>query len=502
MEQKKKAEKNIQELQGQLTDIAASLQELEIKKKQATLLLTVTTFHDIDFAYHAAAITRLEKQLEDLINSSDKYKVIVQQLEDCTTELNKLRTDDKALGVKIGGLRKDHQQQSKRRMELQFENLSDEGRAQVIGFIKLELQTEIIPRSLDDLQQMGKKLFEVLKRKGQQLRTSLANKRETTIKLMTAFCNPPASVTSEFPDWSGDLININPDIDQINEFEDLYTQIKHQKLVEHKRKFREYMDNSMLDALTNFRTWLDNEEEKIREMIDDLNQPLKKITFSKNPDTYLQLECRTDRDEQMKSFKKRLSETIPDILTFSAQKEQAYRDSVFLKIKELIEDLKNDEVWRRKVTDVRNRLAFSAREYTIAENKAGQYHEDTSSYSGGQKAQFTYTILGTAIAYQFGIFQQGKQSRSLRFIAVDEAFSKLDPEKSSFLMEFCEQLHLQLLVVTPLDKINIAEPYIHAVHYVSIKNKMHSDVHNLTMDQYYERKEEFKQLEMSENDKS
>ncbi|MBK8328618.1 MAG: hypothetical protein IPL09_03900 [Bacteroidetes bacterium] len=128
------------------------------------------------------------------------------------------------------------------------------------------------------------------------------------------------------------------------------------------------------------------------------------------------------------------------------------------------------------------------------ENKAEQYHDNTASYSGGQKAQFTYAILGAAIAHQFGIFQQGRQHKSLRFITVDEAFSKLDPEKSRFLMEFCEQLNLQILVVTPLDKINIAEPYIHAVHFVEIKNKKNSLLYNLTMEQYYKQKENFKQL--------
>ena len=61
-------------------------------------------------------------------------------------------------------------------------------------------------------------------------------------------------------------------------------------------------------------------------------------------------------------------------------------------------------------------------------------------------------------------------------------------------MEFCAQLNLQILVVTPLDKINIAEPYINAVHFVEIKNKKNSVVYNLTMDEYYERKEEFKQM--------
>ena len=87
-----------------------------------------------------------------------------------------------------------------------------------------------------------------------------------------------------------------------------------------------------------------------------------------------------------------------------------------------------------------------------------------------------------------------KQHKSLRFITVDEAFSKLDPEKSQFLMKFCDQLNLQILVVTPLDKINIAEPYIHAVHFVEIKNKKSSVLYNLTMEQYYEKKESFKQL--------
>ena len=49
-------------------------------------------------------------------------------------------------------------------------------------------------------------------------------------------------------------------------------------------------------------------------------------------------------------------------------------------------------------------------------------------------------------------------------------------------------------MVTPLDKINIAEPYISAVHFVEIKNKKNSVVYNLTMDEYYEKKESFKQL--------
>lgn len=495
MEQKKKAESDIDELNRQFQKIIPQIQSLEQKKKQATLLLAVQTFHEVDYSHHAANIVKLEQQLAQLVNSSDKYKTIVEQLKKCDLQLKDLREKDKKLEAVISGLRSDYERQSKRRLELKYEDLTETGKALITQFILSELNMSILPRSLEDLQALTKRLFEVTRKKENTLNHSMRIKREEIIRLMSLFCNPSPQILSDFPDWTGDVMNIRADIESMGELEELHKTIKHQRLIEHKKRFRDYMDNSMLDSLTNFRTWLDTEEEKIKEMIEELNVPLKRITFNKNPDTYLQLEWKPSRDTEIKEFKQRLSETIPDIITFNAQKEQAYRDQVFARIKELIEELKREENWRRKVTDVRYRVVFNAREYSIADDKAGQYHEDTASSSGGQKAQFTYAILGAAIAHQFGIFQHGKQFKSLRFIAVDEAFSKLDPEKSQFLMQFCEQLDLQLLVVTPLDKINIAEPYINAVHFVEIKNKMHSNVYNLTMEEYYERKEEFQQLE-------
>ncbi len=49
------------------------------------------------------------------------------------------------------------------------------------------------------------------------------------------------------------------------------------------------------------------------------------------------------------------------------------------------------------------------------------------------------------------------------------------------------------MLVTPLDKINLAEKYIHAVHYVENKYQRESSVYDLTMEQYRKEKESFKQ---------
>jgi uncharacterized protein YPO0396 len=76
---------------------------------------------------------------------------------------------------------------------------------------------------------------------------------------------------------------------------------------------------------------------------------------------------------------------------------------------------------------------------------------------------------------------------------VDEAFSKVDPENARFAMELFKQLNLQLMVVTPLDKINIVEKYIHSVHYVENKHRRNSAIYDLTMEEYYDRKEALRQ---------
>jgi uncharacterized protein YPO0396 len=47
------------------------------------------------------------------------------------------------------------------------------------------------------------------------------------------------------------------------------------------------------------------------------------------------------------------------------------------------------------------------------------------------------------------------------------------------------------MVVTPLDKINLAEPYIHSVHFVQNNNKKNSEVFDLPMEVYNAQKAAF-----------
>ena len=82
-----------------------------------------------------------------------------------------------------------------------------------------------------------------------------------------------------------------------------------------------------------------------------------------------------------------------------------------------------------------------------------------------------------------------KRARSFRFVVIDEAFSKSDEDNARYAMQLFKQLDLQLLVVTPLDKTHVVEPFIAACHFVAnTADENDSRVYNLTIQQYHEQK--------------
>ena len=160
------------------------------------------------------------------------------------------------------------------------------------------------------------------------------------------------------------------------------------------------------------------------------------------------------------------------------------------KVLPLIESLEESEAYRNRVLDVRNWFEFWADEKYRDTGELKKTYRQMGQLSGGEKAQLTYTILCSAIAYQFGLTREGGAERSLRFIAVDESFSNQDEEKATYLMELCKQLHLQLLVVTPSDKIQIVQDFIAHVHLVQRVNNRHSVLLNMTLKELKDKMEE------------
>ena len=69
-------------------------------------------------------------------------------------------------------------------------------------------------------------------------------------------------------------------------------------------------------------------------------------------------------------------------------------------------------------------------------------------------------------------------------MVIDEAFGRGSDESTRFALELFARLGLQLLIVTPLQKIHVIEPYVSAVGFVDNPTSRYSRLRTLTIEEY------------------
>ena len=68
------------------------------------------------------------------------------------------------------------------------------------------------------------------------------------------------------------------------------------------------------------------------------------------------------------------------------------------------------------------------------------------------------------------------------FVVIDEAFGRGSDASARFGLDLFKKMGLQLLIVTPLQKIHIIEPYVSAVGFVHNEEGRRSRLRNLTIE--------------------
>ena len=74
---------------------------------------------------------------------------------------------------------------------------------------------------------------------------------------------------------------------------------------------------------------------------------------------------------------------------------------------------------------------------------------------------------------------------------IDEAFGRGSDESARYALELFKRMDLQLLVVTPLQKIHVIEEFVKSVNFIHNEDGRYSMIRNLTMDEYRKEKAAF-----------
>ncbi|MEY4564460.1 MAG: hypothetical protein RLZZ618_3737 [Pseudomonadota bacterium] len=252
-------------------------------------------------------------------------------------------------------------------------------------------------------------------------------------------------------------------------------------------RFKELLNENTIREVANFQSQLHRERETIKVRIEHINESLTQIDY--NPGRFIALEAQPSADTDVRDFQTELRACTEGALTGSDDAQ--YSESKFLQVKRIIERFRGregtaepDRRWTTRVTDVRNWFSFAASERWREDGREHEHYSDSGGKSGGQKEKLAYTILAASLAYQFGLEWGEVRSRSFRFVVIDEAFGRGSDESAEYGLRLFQQLNLQLLIVTPLQKIRIIEPFVSSVGFVHNEDGSASRLRNLSIEDY------------------
>ena len=476
---RRQLETHLGEVGSQLGRLDAERKGLQTRLDALTRLEEFPAFDELDWASVAAEIAALEAERRQLESASDVLQQLNLRLrerqqgwKDTDAELQAAR--DKRAKVEQ---RRTDAQALREQTALLLQGITpDAALAATLEALRAEAlgEHQLTVESCDNREQDVRAWLQTRIDAEDHKLKRLAEK---IIKAMAAFKEAFKLETAEF----------DASLEAVFEYENLLIQLNRDDLPRFLARFKELLNVNTINEIANFNAQLARERETIKERIAHINQSLGEIDY--NPGRYIVLESQTSPDAEVRDFQQELRACTEGAVTGSDDAQ--YSEAKFLQVKAIIDRFRGreglseqDRRWTAKVTDVRNWFLFAASERWREDGTEHEHYSDSGGKSGGQKEKLAYTILAASLAYQFGLEWGAVRSRSFRFVVIDEAFGRGSDESAHYGLKLFRQLNLQLLIVTPLQKIHIIEPFVASVGFVHNEGGRASRLRNLSIEDY------------------
>lgn len=479
--QKKQLDQRSASLHKQLLNLENDLRALRVQENALSALAEFTDFEEQDWAALVPEITQLEQEKQDLQKSSNQLRVWQEKLLHLQQEFEQADLRREQAGKDLGKLQntRDHAGN----MQEEYSALCDPEQLapwqeslqsalqQLLGQSKLSVEN-CDARERDLREQLQSRL-DSEERKIRQVREDITLRMKDFI--------------TQFPQESSEL---DANVEAAHEYERMLQQLLDDDLPRFAQRFKELLNENTIREIANFQSQLARERDQIKDSIQRINLSLRQIDY--NSGRYIQLETEASQDLEIRNFQESLRACTDGGL--NPEDNEQYSEQKFLQVKLILERFRGrstsseaDRRWSAKVTDVRNWFVFAASERWLEDDSEHEHYSDSGGKSGGQKEKLAYTILAASLAYQFGLGDDA-QARSFHFVVIDEAFGRGSDESAQYGLRLFAKLNLQLLIVTPLQKIHIIEPYVAAVGFVHNSDGRQSQLRNLSISQYQEEK--------------
>lgn len=466
-------------LAGELSQIQQRQKALDARQGKLQQLSVFQSYRDLDWRPLAIEIDSLESEKRQLEDGSDILRTLNQQLVNIEQSIEK--TEDalkKALG-EHGGVKQRIEEATRSLTECvqHAAATSNEAKARHFEALHKMLDEDHRRISVESCDGRERDMREHLQSQIDNGGKRIDRLREKIVEAMKGYNDAYPSETKE----------VDVSVESASDYQQMLSQLVEDGLPGFEARFKELLNENTIREIANFQSQLHLERQSIRERIDKINRSLHAINFNSN--RFIVLNPEQNTDPEIRDFQQDLRACTEGTLTGSNETE--YSEAKFLQVKRIIERFRGregttdlDKRWTRKVTDVRNWFVFSASERWRDDGREHEHYTDSGGKSGGQKEKLAYTVLAASLAYQFGLEWGETRSRSFRFVLIDEAFGRGSDESTKYGLRLFRQLSLQLLIVTPLQKIHVIEPYIASVGFVHNEDGSRSMLRNLSIEEY------------------
>jgi len=470
---------HLREVGTRIGDAQRLRQQYQDRLKALAQLEIFTHYGEIDWQGPAREIATLTQERDRLKAASDTLRELERQLDQVRGRL-------KALEEELG------QAQGKRGEVRAKAESAENLHAQAMDICAQATLDEALRQRLDGerVEALGKHelTVESCDNREQELRKWLQDRIDAEDKRLSRLAERIINAMRGFTEaFKAETAEIDVNLAALPEFGRVLQDLQRDDLPRFEARFKELLNVNTINEIANFNAQLARERETIKERVAAINQSLQAIDY--NPGRYIRLLAQPSPDAEIRDFQQDLRECTEG--TLSGSQDEQYSQTKFLQVKAIIDRLRGreglaetDRRWVQKVTDVRNWFLFSASERWRADDAEHEHYADSGGKSGGQKEKLAYTVLAASLAYQFGLEWGAVRSRSFRFVVIDEAFGRGSDESAQYGLELFRQLNLQLLIVTPLQKIHIIEPYVASVGFVHNEGGRESRLRSLSIEEY------------------
>jgi uncharacterized protein YPO0396 len=478
-------EGTIADFANQISTLKQQLAAIDELLKSLDKLEEYQDYQELDWQPLVLTIDQLNEELHQLESASNLLQTLTRQLEEL--ELTRQQTERKLDEAKDTRSKTEQKRQDTENLQLQIAEFLDtaESKASRDSFTALdELRHQALGEhslTIESCDNREQELRRWLQEKIDSEDRKIGRLRDRIIKAMSDY-------NAAFPLESQE---VDAALEAADEYRQMLSELQADGLPRFEARFKELLNENTIREVANFQSQLNRERETIKERIAMINSSLTQIDY--NPGRYILLEAQLTQDADIRDFQTELRSCTEGSLTGS--EDEQYSEAKFLQVKAIIERFRGreglsdlDKRWTAKVTDVRNWFTFAASERWREDDSEHEHYSDSGGKSGGQKEKLAYTILAASLAYQFGLEWGEVRSRSFRFVVIDEAFGRGSDESAEYGLKLFEQLNLQLLIVTPLQKIHIIEPYVSNVGFVHNEGGSASKIRNLSIEEYREEK--------------